>query len=92
VGQGKWYCFEVYHDTHVWADDPACKVTSVKECRRGRKPKHPKPMEGPPPAVSASCLYLSPIINGSASVCACPYIPGGCTAAMGENACRLPFL
>ncbi len=23
---GKWYCFEVYCDTHVWMDNPAWKV------------------------------------------------------------------
>ena len=56
---GKWYCFEVYYDTHVWTDDPAWKVPPVMENRRGRKPKHPKPTEGSPPAVTASSLVSS---------------------------------
>jgi len=59
AGMGKWYCFEVYHDTHVWTDDPAWKVPPVMENRRGRKPKHPKPTEESPPAVTASSLVSS---------------------------------
>ena len=56
---GKWYCFEDDYDTHVWTDDSAWKVPPVMENRRGRKPKHPKPTEGSPPAVTASSLVSS---------------------------------
>ncbi len=56
---GKWYCFEVYCDTHVWMDNPAWKVPLAKENKRGRKPKNPKPTAESPPAVSASSLVSS---------------------------------
>ncbi|MDP2969787.1 MAG: IS701 family transposase [Deltaproteobacteria bacterium] len=53
---GKWYCFEVHCDTHVWTEDPAWKVPEVTGKRRGRKPKLPKPTEESPGAVAASSL------------------------------------
>ena len=56
---GKWYCFEVYCDTHVWTDDPGWKVPPATENRRGRKAKLPKPTIESPPAVSASSLVSS---------------------------------
>jgi SRSO17 transposase len=59
ASMGKWYCFEVHCDTHVWADDPDWKVPIVLERKRGRKPKLPKPTEGSPSAVTALSLVSS---------------------------------
>lgn len=56
---GKWYCFEIYSDTHLWAKNPAWEVPPVIKNRRGRKPKHPKPTAVSPPAVPASSLVSS---------------------------------
>ncbi len=53
---GKWYCFEVHCDTHVWAEDPAWEVPEVAGKRRGRKPKLLKPTEASPRAIAASSL------------------------------------
>jgi SRSO17 transposase len=69
AGMGKWYCFEVYYNTNVWTDDPAWKVPPVMKSRRGRKPKHPKPTEGSPPAVTASSLVSSIPDNQWQRVC-----------------------
>ena len=68
-GMGKWYCFEVHCDTHVWMDDPAWKVPTVQEKRRGRKPKLPKPTEESPAAVTASSLESSVPQNEWQRIC-----------------------
>jgi len=69
AGMGKWYCFEVSSDTHVWTDEPAWKVPPVIKNRRGRKPKHPKPTDGSPPAVTASSLVSSLAGNQWQRIC-----------------------
>jgi SRSO17 transposase len=69
AGMGKWYCFEVRHDTPIWTDDPIWKMPPVIKNRRGRKPKHPKPTEGSPSAVTASSLISSIPDNQWQRVC-----------------------
>jgi len=69
AGMGKWYCFEVSSDTHVWTDDPAWKVPPIIKNRRGRKPKHPKPTDGSPPAVTVSSLLSSCADNQWQRIC-----------------------
>lgn len=56
---GKWYCFEVRCDTHVWTDDPVWQVPAVSEKRRGRRPKIPKPTEKSSAAAMVSSVVAS---------------------------------